>query len=116
MDKKFILKAILLNSAWVLWIVLSVFLGYIIYREGFPSQRFVIIPFSLLFLAVGGVGAFLVNRVLKKRRADSSKSLPKGQGAEKERESNITENIQADDITASETDINIAFKDNTGEN
>ncbi len=91
MDKKFIFKAILLNSAWVLWIVLSVFLGYIIYREGFPSQPFVIIPFSLLFLAVGGGVAYLVNRVLKKRGAVSSKSLQKGLSEETEHKSNISE-------------------------
>lgn len=69
MDKKYIIKIILLNTAWIIWIVLSILLGYIIYREVFPAQPIVIIPFSLLFLAAGGAVAYFVIKCIKKRGA-----------------------------------------------
>ena len=69
MDKKFMFKAIFLNVLWVLWIVVSVGLGYVIYKYAFPSQPVVIIPFSLLFLAVGGAVVFIINMLLRKRAA-----------------------------------------------
>lgn len=72
MDKKFIIKTILLNTAWVVWIVLSVVLGYVIYREAFPEQPVVIIPFSLLFLVAGSAVAFFANRYLKRREKSSA--------------------------------------------
>ena len=74
MDKKFLLKTILLNTAWIIWIGLSVFLGYIIYIKAFPNQPVVIIPFSLLFLVVGGVAVYFANKFLKKRRAVKTES------------------------------------------
>ena len=100
MDKKFILRAIILNSIWVLWIVISIVLGYIIYREGFPSKPFVIIPFSLLFLAVGGAGAYLISRVIKKTKAESAKE-------EREHDSNdLTENLQTEQLSSTATEKN----------
>lgn len=80
LDKKFILKTILLNTAWVAWIVLSVFLGYVIYTEAFNNQPIVIIPFSLLFLSVGGVTAFFVYKFIKKRRGENSSDIQPNAG------------------------------------
>lgn len=88
MDKKYILKTILLNTAWVAWIALSVFLGYVIYAKAFDDQPVVIIPFSLLFLAAGGAAAFFVYKVIKKRRTVKSPdvkaeaALPDNEGVE----------------------------------
>lgn len=85
MDKKFILKTILLNTLWVVWIILSVVLGYVIYREAFPDQPVVIIPFSLLFLVAGGAAVFFVNKFLKKRmseKAETSDNVHMGVEAE----------------------------------
>lgn len=106
MDKKFLLKAILLNTAWVAWIVISIFLGYIIYREAFPTQPIVIIPFSLLFLAAGGAVVYVVNKFLKKRNADKAKL-----NSDANAEGMSGTESQSNDIVAEPTVENIAISD-----
>ena len=51
MDKKYLIKMLLINSAWILWIALSVF-----------------IPFSLIFLVFGGGVAYAVYRIFFKKK------------------------------------------------
>ena len=109
MDKKFLLKALLLNTAWVAWIVISIFLGYIIYLKAFPSQPIVIIPFSLLFLIAGGAVVYVVNKFLKKRNSDKAKS-PSASNIEGDigTESHTTDIVQSTDKdTAMSDDENI---------
>ena len=106
MDKKFLLKAILLNTAWVAWIVISIFLGYIIYREAFPTQPIVIIPFSLLFLAAGGAVVCVVNKLFKKRNAGKAQLH-----SDADTEGEIGTENQSNDIVAEPTDENNAISD-----
>ena len=48
MDKKFLIKAICFNLAWVVWIGLSVFFGYLIAKRFFPDNLATLIPFGRL--------------------------------------------------------------------
>lgn len=66
MDKKFLVKAIIFNVAWVLWIMLSVLFGYLIAARFFPDNLAAFIPFSLAFIVVGIVPAFFAYRALFK--------------------------------------------------
>lgn len=72
MDKKFLVKAIIFNTCWVLWIALSVVFGYLIADSAFPDNILVFIPLSLAFMTVGGVAAFIVYRKLFKREKGNS--------------------------------------------
>lgn len=73
MDKKFLAKAIIFNTAWVIWLGLSVFFGYLIAQAFFPDNLATFIPFSLLFIAVGAVPAFVAFRKLfRARKGDDS--------------------------------------------
>ena len=121
MDKKFILKTILLNTLWVVWIILSVVLGYVIYREAFPEQPVVIIPFSLLFLVAGGAAVFFVNKFLKKRmseKAETSDNVHMGVEAEVaakvkaevevEVEVEVDAGVEAETETETETETKVA--------
>ena len=72
MDKKFLVKAIIFNTCWIFWIALSVVFGYLIARSAFPDNILTFIPFSLIFMALGGVAAFLVYRRLFKREKGNS--------------------------------------------
>lgn len=72
MDKKFLVKAIIFNTCWIFWIALSVVFGYLIARSAFPDNILTFIPFSLIFMAIGGVAVFLVYRRLFKREKGNS--------------------------------------------
>ena len=69
MDKKFLIKAIVFNTCWVLWIALSVFFGYLIADRYFADNILIFIPFSLIFMAAGGIAAFFAYRILFKESA-----------------------------------------------
>ena len=68
MDKKYIIKMILLNAAWIVWITLSVVLGYLIAAAYFPENIVAFIPFSLIFLLIGGAVILAVYFILKARK------------------------------------------------
>ncbi len=68
MDKKYIVKMILLNAAWIVWIALSVVFGYLIAATYFPENIVTFIPFSLIFLLIGGAVILAVYFILKARK------------------------------------------------
>lgn len=68
MDKKYLIKMLLINSAWILWIALSVFFGYLIADAYFPDNMATFIPFSLIFLVFGGGVAYAVYRIFFKKK------------------------------------------------
>ena len=68
MDKKYLIKMLLINSAWILWIALSVFFGYLIADACFPDNIATFIPFSLIFLVLGGGVAYAVYRIFFKKK------------------------------------------------
>ena len=72
MDKKFLVKAIIFNTCWIFWIALSVVFGYLIAMSAFPDKILTFIPFSLIFMVLGGVAAFLAYRRLFKREKGNS--------------------------------------------
>lgn len=74
MDKKYLLKMLLINSAWILWIALSVFFGYLIADAYFPENMATFIPFSLIFLVFGGGVSFAVYRIFFKKNKSARKS------------------------------------------
>ena len=59
---------LLINSAWILWIALSVFFGYLIADAYFPDNMATFIPFSLIFLVFGGGVAYAVYRIFFKKK------------------------------------------------
>lgn len=59
---------LLINSAWILWIALSVFFGYLIADACFPDNIATFIPFSLIFLVLGGGVAYAVYRIFFKKK------------------------------------------------
>ena len=69
MDKKYLIKMLLINSAWILWIALSVFFGYLIADAYFPDNMATFIPFSLIFIVFGGGVAYAVYRIFFKKKA-----------------------------------------------
>ena len=69
MDKKYVIKIILLNTLWIVWICLSVLFGYLIANRFFPDMLALFIPFSLIFLLIGGGVAFLVLKLRKKKNS-----------------------------------------------
>lgn len=69
MDKKYVIKIILLNTLWIVWICLSVLFGYLIANRFFPDMPALFIPFSLIFLLIGGGVAFLVLKLRKKKNS-----------------------------------------------
>ena len=71
MDKKYLIKMLLINSAWILWIALSVFFGYLIADAYFPDNMATFIPFSLIFLVFGGGVAYAVYRIFFKKKEES---------------------------------------------
>lgn len=79
MDKKFLIKAITFNIAWLLWIALSVLFGYLIADACFPDNMLTIIPFSLVFLVAGGVPAVIIFRKLFKLSDKSASKVENGQ-------------------------------------
>lgn len=82
MDKKYIIKVILLNALWLVWIALSVFFGYLIAEEYFPDNIATLIPFSLIFIVVGGAVAFIVYKLILRRKRDKAVQSPATKGAE----------------------------------
>ena len=69
MDKKYVIKIILLNTLWIVWICLSVLFGYLIANRFFPDMPALFIPFSLILLLIGGGVAFLVLKLRKKKNS-----------------------------------------------
>lgn len=88
MDEKFLIKAIVFNTCWVLWIALSVFFGYLIAVRYFADNILIFIPFSLIFMAAGGIAAFFAYRILFKKTGKESV----GQNAEYDSKANNKEN------------------------
>lgn len=88
MDKKFLIKAIVFNTCWVLWIALSVFFGYLIAVRYFADNILIFIPFSLIFMAAGGIAAFFAYRILFKKTGKESV----GQNSEHDSKANNKEN------------------------
>lgn len=66
---------LLINSAWILWIALSVFFGYLIADAYFPDNMATFIPFSLIFLVFGGGVAYAVYRIFFKRRVAAARGI-----------------------------------------
>lgn len=91
MDKKFLIKAIVFNTCWVLWIVLSVFFGYLIAARYFADNILIFIPFSLIFMAAGGIAAFFAYRILFKKTGKESVGQI-GQNSEHDSKANNKEN------------------------
>lgn len=90
MDKKFLIKAICFNLAWVVWIGLSVFFGYLIAKRFFPDNLATLIPFSLIFLVAGCVTIFFIYRHYKKKNR-----FQEGEGKESFNESSA-DNVAAE--------------------
>lgn len=77
MDKKWLIKAITFNSLWIIWIALSVLFGYLIAARYYPQNILMLVPFSLIFMVVGGVAAFFAYRAIfknKPKKTDTSVS------------------------------------------
>ena len=53
MDKKYLVRVLVLNTIWVIWIALSIFFGCLIANAYFPDNNAMFIPFSLIFLVFG---------------------------------------------------------------
>ena len=82
---------LLINSAWILWIALSVFFGYLIADAYFPDNMATFIPFSLIFLVFGGGVAYAVYRIFFKKKG-SGGAQNNGGVLEGEKESGDAEN------------------------
>ena len=77
MDKKWLIKTLILNSLWIAWIVLSVVFGYLIARYCYPENILLFIPFSLIFLAGGGGIALIAYKLVsRKRRSAKTEERP----------------------------------------
>ena len=68
MDKKWLIKTLILNSLWIVWIVLSVVFGYLIARFCYPENILLFIPFSLIFLVAGGGIAIIAHKLISKKK------------------------------------------------
>ena len=113
MDKKFLIKAICFNIAWVVWIGLSVFFGYLIAKRFFPDNLATLIPFSLIFLVAGCVTIFLIYRHYKKKnrlqgKDSSNESSADNVAAENQKvkgtlKADVNGNTDDDEVTIMDT-------------
>lgn len=71
MDKKYLIKAIVLNTLWIIWIALSIFFGCLIADAYFPENIATFIPFSIIFIVAGGGLALVVYKFVFKKKVSS---------------------------------------------
>ena len=82
MDKKFLIKVLLFNTLWVVWIGLSIFFGCLIADAYFPDNIATFIPFSLIFIVGGGAAIFCIYKfVLKKKIIGKTETTLKTEGS-----------------------------------
>ena len=101
MDKKYIIKVILLNALWLAWIALSVFFGYLIAKEYFSDNIATLIPFSLIFIVVGGAVAFIIYKLIARCKRGKAIQSPATKGAEDGTNALDSERHSSDDTGSS---------------
>lgn len=72
MDKKYLIKVIVLNTLWIIWIALSIFFGCLIADAYFPDNMATFIPFSIIFIVAGGGLALVVYKFVFKKKVTFS--------------------------------------------
>ena len=98
MDKKYLVRVLVLNTIWVIWIALSIFFGCLIANAYFPDNNVMFIPFSLIFLVFGIGVALVIYKVFfrKKGQPSDKASAAVADGAVKGSTDNADSNVASD--------------------